>query len=333
MSKQYDEVREFRREGDGEITYIARYDDLFVGFDESQSHPVDLDKTEVMDVYHDLVHDTPLNWAGSLSGKTGVGVWTTANRIRDVEAYRHLFATMKPKVVWGIAPEHHAARGTIGDYILSALHGPGTDRIFTPESVKESINGGLGYFHGSKAMGEASVTLTKDDDGLIELSPRVSVSPIEGSDQVMINVGDSNESLIAQARESDAAMRQLYDHSVPGAVMVTQGDFDELQRLNANWADETFGPKDHDFRFERLLSELEEIKADPQNPSEWADAMMPLFHGALVEGFTMSDILVECFRKMEMLQKREYYQDAEGNWQYRPKPGFTWDEITNNREE
>jgi hypothetical protein len=103
--------------------------------------------------------------------------------------------------------------------------------------------------------------------------------------------------------------------------------FDNLQQRVATWADDTFGKAPHEFRFERLKQELEEILQDPQDPIEWADAMMLLFHGALEEGFTMTDILKACYEKLNRLEKREYTQDADGNWVYRPKVGYTVDDI------
>ena len=89
-------------------------------------------------------------------------------------------------------------------------------------------------------------------------------------------------------------------------------DFDKLQITIGEWSDSEFGKRNSAIGcLNHLLEEVEEIKNDPSDIVEFADAYMLLSDSARISGFTMSQVHDAVLDKLEINKKREWKLDVE----------------------
>ena len=82
--------------------------------------------------------------------------------------------------------------------------------------------------------------------------------------------------------------------------------WDALQRDITKWGEATFDNPTLASRVAHMHKELDEVAASPGDPFEWADVLILLMHGALMEGHTMSSLYHACQAKFAIIQKREW---------------------------
>lgn len=190
-------------------------------------------------------------------------------------------------LVYGIAPEHHLARGTLGEYILEQiisgneeevvkqlgeLYGPGTDKKLSPAHLRNTLE--TNHFEDSRAMGNYDQVslVTNNPDG-------VSIVAVDPS---------------------------TYETS-----------FNNLQKRVGDWADETFAQETDGPKFDLLVDSLRSLVEEMKCPEDFAEAMLILMQGMNEAGFKMhEDIMPAAYRQMEIMKRRVYYVNDHGDLQY-----------------
>ncbi len=100
----------------------------------------------------------------------------------------------------------------------------------------------------------------------------------------------------------------------PLSIVHSQISAMKLQRDLGRWSDATFGyGRSPDGCIAHLAAEVQELRAQPHDLTEYADCMLLLLDAARLAGHTSADLISGCFTKLEICKARKWGKpNAEG---------------------
>lgn len=93
-----------------------------------------------------------------------------------------------------------------------------------------------------------------------------------------------------------------------------QSEIQDLQNNVFNWAEETFGTDRLEATLNHLKSEIEEIKDNPSDLAEWADAFLLFIQALKIAGFTIRNLIFASVGKLSINKKRKWGKPNKGGF-------------------
>lgn len=91
-------------------------------------------------------------------------------------------------------------------------------------------------------------------------------------------------------------------------------DLNLFQKTQGKWAAETFGDQTSVEKLRHLHKEVDEIIDDPQDVTEYADALSLLLDAARLQGITAENIVVAAWLKLQVNQQRTWTRNPDGTF-------------------